>query len=199
MLRVVGYNSMDSFIDDTIPQEIRVDQIVDTEGTERGIRPLSELELRRRVEEIAAMNKPMKSYIGMGYHNAIVPPVIQRNVSQHDKPKADSRYSKTPPGTLHTHPTLPSNPRDVLESLINFQTVAISLTALPIANASLLDEATASAEGMAMCLASVPKNKKSKRVFLVSPTVAPQTLAVLGNTSIRFRHRAADRQEQRIL
>lgn len=66
MLKVVGYDNMDAFIDDTIPREIRVDVLTDQEGEDRGMRPLSELELRRRVEEIAAMNKPMKSYIGMG-------------------------------------------------------------------------------------------------------------------------------------
>jgi glycine dehydrogenase len=78
-------------------------------------------------------------------------------------------------------PYSPEQSQGRLESLINFQTVAISLTSLPIANASLLDESTAAAEAMAMCLASVPKAKftKGKKVFLVSPTVAPQTLAVL--------------------
>jgi glycine dehydrogenase len=75
-----------------------------------------------------------------------------------------------------------------LESLINFQTVAITLTGLPIANASLLDEATAAGEGMAMCLAMIPKPKfqKGKKVFLISPTVAPQTIAVLGTRASGF-------------
>ena len=85
-------------------------------------------------------------------------------------------------------PYSPEQSQGRLESLINFQTIAISLTGLPIANASLLDEATAAAEAMAMCLASVPKVKfsKGKNVFLVSPSVAPQTLAVLQTRASGF-------------
>ena len=85
-------------------------------------------------------------------------------------------------------PYSPEQSQGRLESLINFQTVAISLTALPIANASLLDEATASAEAMAMCLASMPKTQllKGKKVFLVSPSVAPQTIAVLQTRATGF-------------
>lgn len=85
-------------------------------------------------------------------------------------------------------PYSPEQAQGRLESLINFQTVIISLTSLPIANASLLDEATAAAEGMAMCLANVPKPKftKGKKVFLVSPTVAPQTIEVLKTRASGF-------------
>jgi glycine dehydrogenase len=85
-------------------------------------------------------------------------------------------------------PYSPEQSQGRLESLINFQTVAISLTSLPIANASLLDESTAAAEAMAMCLASVTKAKfaKGKKVFLVSPSVAPQTLAVLQTRASGF-------------
>lgn len=85
-------------------------------------------------------------------------------------------------------PYSPEQSQGRLESLINFQTVAITLTGLPIANASLLDEATAAGEGMAMCLAMIPKPKfqKGKKVFLISPTVAPQTIAVLGTRASGF-------------
>ena len=85
-------------------------------------------------------------------------------------------------------PYSPEQAQGRLESLINFQTVTTSLTGLPIANASLLDEATAAAEGMAMALANIPKPKltKGKKVFLVSPTVAPQTLAVLQTRATGF-------------
>lgn len=164
MLKALGYKDMDEFIRATIPDDVRI-----KEFTSSDIKPYSELELRRRQEEIASMNKPMKSYIGMGYHNAIVPPVIQRNVFEN-------------PGWYTSYtPYSAEQSQGRLESLVNFQTVAIQLTGLPIANASLLDEATAAAEGMAMCAAQVPKNKfqKGKNVFLVSPTIAPQTLAVL--------------------
>lgn len=65
MLKVLGYNSMDEFVDAAIPRSVRVEALTDTDGP-NGIRPLSELELRRRVEEVAGMNKGMKSYIGMG-------------------------------------------------------------------------------------------------------------------------------------
>jgi glycine dehydrogenase len=103
------------------------------------------------------------------YHNAIVPPVVQRNLFEN--PAWYTAYT----------PYSPEQSQGRLESLINFQTVAIQLTGLPIANASLLDESTAAAEGMAMCVASVTKGKftKGKKVFLVSPSVAPQTIAVL--------------------
>ncbi|KAK4687617.1 glycine dehydrogenase, partial [Tremellales sp. Uapishka_1] len=174
MLSVLGYKTLDDFVAETIPAGVRVKELTDVEG--EGLRPLSEMELRRRAEEVAGMNTPMKSYIGMGYHNAVVPPVIQRNILEN--PAWYTAYT----------PYSPEQSQGRLESLINFQTVAISLTSLPIANASLLDEATACAEGMAMCLASMPKNKagKDKRVFLVSPTVAPQTLAVLETRASGF-------------
>ena len=110
------------------------------------------------------------------YHNAIVPPVIQRNVLEN--PAWYTAYT----------PYSPEQSQGRLESLINFQTVIISLTSLPIANASLLDEGTACGEAMAMCLASVPKAKftKGKKVFLVSPSVAPQTIEVLRTRASGF-------------
>lgn len=110
------------------------------------------------------------------YHNAIVPPVVQRNVLEN--PAWYTAYT----------PYSPEQSQGRLESLINFQTVIISLTSLPIANASLLDEGTACGEAMAMCLASVPKNKfsKGKKVFLVSPSVAPQTIEVLKTRASGF-------------
>ncbi|GMK59068.1 hypothetical protein CspeluHIS016_0700830 [Cutaneotrichosporon spelunceum] len=164
MLETLGYKTMDEFIKATVPDDVRI-----SEFNSDDITPYSELELLRRVEEIGSMNKNMKSYIGMGYHNAVVPPVIQRSLFEN-------------PGwyTAYT-PYSPEQSQGRLESLINYQTVAIQLTGLPIANASLLDEATAAAEAMAMCAAQVPKGKfsKGKNIFLVSPTVAPQTVDVL--------------------
>ncbi|WVN85762.1 glycine dehydrogenase [Cryptococcus depauperatus CBS 7841] len=175
MLETLGHKTLDEFVETTIPKQVRIDELTDEEGG-RGLRPYSELELRRRVEEVASMNRSVKSYIGMGYHNAIVPPVIQRNVLEN--PAWYTAYT----------PYSPEQSQGRLESLINFQTVTISLTGLPIANASLLDEGTAAAEAMAMCLASVPKPKfnKGKNVFLVSPSVAPQTIAVLETRASGF-------------
>ena len=79
MLSTLGYKSLDDFVADTIPQGVRVAELRDTSS--EGVRPYSELEMIRRAEEVAGMNRPMKSYIGMGYHNAIVPPIVQRNAS----------------------------------------------------------------------------------------------------------------------
>ena len=112
MLKTLGYESMDAFINDTIPSAVRVDELT-AKDEANGIRPYSELELRRRVEEVASLNKGMKSYIGMGYHNAIVPPVIQRNVSLSWSAAAHGRYSRTRRGTPRTLRTRPSNPRAV--------------------------------------------------------------------------------------
>ena len=102
--------------------------------------------------------------------------------------ETDAKILENPAWYTAYTPYSPEQSQGRLESLINFQTVAISLTALPIANASLLDESTAAAEAMAMCLANVPKPKftAGKRVFLVSPTVAPQTIAVLQTRASGF-------------
>lgn len=81
MLDSLGYTSMESFISETVPSDIRIKEVSDAD-----VKPFSELELMRRAERLAEMNRPMKSYIGMGYHNSIVPPVIQRNVSRSECP-----------------------------------------------------------------------------------------------------------------
>ena len=77
MLKQLGYDSMDAFIRYAVPQQVK---IATTEITDEAIAPLSELELKRRAQAHGSENKPFKSYIGMGYHNAVVPPVILRNV-----------------------------------------------------------------------------------------------------------------------
>ena len=95
--------------------------------------------------------------------------------------KADVQVLENPAWYTAYTPYSPEQSQGRLESLINYQTVVTNMTGLPIANASLLDESTAAAEGMAMALANIPKPKfaKGKKVFLVSPSVAPQTIAVL--------------------
>ena len=79
MLSALGYESMDAFVGDTVPAKIRVASTSVSNGT---IAPLSESELYKRARELAEANKPFKSYIGMGYHNAVVPPVVLRNVTR---------------------------------------------------------------------------------------------------------------------
>ncbi|KAJ3750736.1 glycine cleavage system P-protein-domain-containing protein [Lentinula detonsa] len=161
MLSHLGYNSMDAFVNETVPPKIRIsaEQISNTT-----IPPFSESELLIRAKDLGALNKPYKSYIGMGYHCAVVPPVIIRNVIEN--PQWYTPYT----------PYQPEIAQGRLESLINFQTMVMSLTSMDIANASLLDEATAAAEGMVMSFVS---SGSRKRKFLVDSGVLPQTLAVL--------------------
>ncbi|KAK1232416.1 glycine decarboxylase subunit P [Marasmius sp. AFHP31] len=161
MLQKLGYKSMNAFIEDTVPPKIRVPSSTISNVS---IPALSESELHARAKALGAANKPFKSYIGMGYHCAVVPPVILRNIIEN--PAWYTPYT----------PYQPEIAQGRLESLVNFQTMVTSLTAMDIANASLLDEATAAAEGMVM--AFMQSNQKKKR-FLVDPGVLPQTIAVL--------------------
>ncbi|KAH9486508.1 Putative glycine dehydrogenase (decarboxylating), mitochondrial [Psilocybe cubensis] len=160
MLSKLGYDSMDAFVADTVPPKIRVSaHSVD----DVSIPSFSESELNARAKQLGGQNKPFKSYIGMGYHCAVVPPVILRNVMEN--PAWYTPYT----------PYQPEIAQGRLESLVNFQTMVMSLTAMDIANASLLDEATAAAEGMVMAFVSAPK----KRTFVVDQGVTSQTIAVL--------------------
>ncbi|KIY66880.1 glycine dehydrogenase [Cylindrobasidium torrendii FP15055 ss-10] len=161
MLDKVGYSDLESFVADTVPPGIRV---ASTEISNETIPALTESELLARAKALGAENKPFKSYIGAGYHSAVVPPVILRNILEN--PQWYTPYT----------PYQPEIAQGRLESLVNFQTMTMSLTGMPIANASLLDDASAAAEGMVM--AFVSSNQK-KRTFLVSNGVLPQTLSVL--------------------
>ncbi|KAI0031406.1 glycine dehydrogenase [Vararia minispora EC-137] len=160
MLSELGYGSIDAFIHDTVPQQVK---IAASEMTDDVIRPLSELEFNRRAKALGRDNKQFKSYIGMGYHNAVVPPVILRNVMEN--PAWYTQYT----------PYQAEIAQGRLESLVNFQTMVMSMTAMDIANASLLDEATAAAEGMVM--AHITSGRK--KVFFIDDGVSPQTVAVL--------------------
>lgn len=197
MLSKLGYESMDAFVQETVPPQIRVPA---TSMTDEVIGSLSEAELNRRAKQLGAANKPFKSYIGMGYHNAVVPPVILRNVSLPDLrvifAMSDTFFKGYGESCLvysiHAVPTgnrsgyallwsyngapLYSFSSGRLESLVNFQTMIMSLTSMHIANASLLDEATAAAEGMVMAFVSSGQKKKT---FLVDSNVSAQTLSVL--------------------
>ncbi|KAF4623525.1 hypothetical protein D9613_002228 [Agrocybe pediades] len=160
MLSQLGYESMDAFVADTVPSKIRLStNVVDNSS----IPAYSESQLYDRAKELGGQNKSFKSYIGMGYHNAVVPPVILRNVMEN--PAWYTPYT----------PYQPEIAQGRLESLVNFQTMVMSLTSMDIANASMLDEATAAAEGMVMAFVTSPK----KRTFIVDQGVTPQTIAVL--------------------
>lgn len=162
MLSTLGYSSMADFIEDVVPADIRISSPFGLDGDASG---LSESEVLAVLKELAAQNQVFRSFIGMGYYNCFVPPVIQRNILEN--PGWYTQYT----------PYQAEISQGRLEALLNFQTMVIDLTGLPIANASLLDEATAAAEAMGMCFANVPK--QISRYFFVSETCHPQTIAVL--------------------
>jgi glycine dehydrogenase len=159
MLEALGYDSLDQLIDIAIPASIRLKSELST--TE----PASEYEALGELRDLASRNKVFRSYIGTGYSNTITPPVIQRNILEN-------------PGwyTAYT-PYQAEIAQGRLEALLNFQTMVIDLTALPIANASLLDEATAAAEAMQMSHAI--KGTKGRDVFFVSELCHPQNIDVV--------------------
>jgi glycine dehydrogenase len=158
MLTALGYSSLDDLIDAVIPAGIRF----------RGdltVGPgLSEFEALRELTALAARNRVFRSCIGMGYYDCITPAVIQRKVLEN--PAWYTAYT----------PYQAEISQGRLEALLNFQTVVIDLTGLPIANASLLDEATAAAEAMAMAHAITGEKRN---VFFVSERCHPQTIDVV--------------------
>jgi glycine cleavage system P protein (glycine dehydrogenase) len=158
MLDLLGYKSLDALIDAAVPKRIRMTKpLAIHEG-------LSEFEALRRLRQIAMRNEPHRSYIGMGYNDCITPPVIQRNILEN-------------PGwyTAYT-PYQAEIAQGRLEALLNFQTMIMDLTAMEIANASLLDEATAAAEAMGLSHASV---KGEPTHYFVSDECHPQTIDVV--------------------
>jgi glycine dehydrogenase len=159
MLQQIGHDSLESLIDATVPESIRFHGDLDL--PEHG----TEFEVLRIFREIALKNRVAKSYIGLGYHACVTPPVILRNILE--KPGWYSAYT----------PYQAEIAQGRLEALLNFQTMVTDLTGLDIANASLLDEATAAAEGMAMCFAL--RKQPTVRAFFVSKTCHPQTIAVV--------------------
>ncbi|HEU0302442.1 MAG TPA: hypothetical protein VFR37_23485, partial [Longimicrobium sp.] len=134
MLQTIGYDSLDELVDATIPRDIRQEQRPLALGPER-----SEYELLQELRGMMAKNRVFRSYLGMGYHDCITPPVIQRNILEN--PGWYTQYT----------PYQAEIAQGRLEALLNFQTMVADLAALPLANASLLDEATAAAEAMHMC------------------------------------------------
>ena len=158
MLSTVGATSLDAFIDSVVPGPIRFKGLLATGAAATEHEALAEL------RAIAAKNKVFRSYLGLGYHGTLVPPVVQRNVFEN-------------PGwyTAYT-PYQAEVAQGRLEALLNFQTMVIDLTGLPIANASLLDEGTAAGEAMAMVQAVVGG---SRHTMLVASDCHPQTIAVV--------------------
>ncbi len=156
MLGLLGYDSLDALIEAAVPSQIRTDAPLSV-GPQRG-----EHELLAELREIAGKNEVRRSYIGMGYTGTIVPPVIQRNILEN--PGWYTQYT----------PYQAEISQGRLEALLNFQTVVSDLTALPLAGASLLDEGTAAAEAMGMCV-----SVKNKSRFVVADDCHPQTIAVV--------------------
>ncbi|BAY78151.1 glycine dehydrogenase [Nostoc linckia NIES-25] len=158
MLEVLGFSSLDDLIDQTVPQAIRVKQPLKLPEAE------SEYAALALLKKVASKNRVFRSYIGMGYYDSITPPAIARNILEN-------------PGwyTAYT-PYQPEIAQGRLEALLNFQTLIIDLTGLEIANASLLDEATAAAEAMSLSY-GVSKNKADG--YFVSRDCHPQTIDVL--------------------
>lgn len=163
MLKIIGVDTLEQLIDQTIPDNIRLLNDFDLDNA------MSEQEYLSHIQDLASKNKVFKSYIGLGYHPSNLPAVIQRNILEN-------------PGwyTAYT-PYQAEIAQGRLEALLNYQTMIIDLTGMEIANASLLDESTAAAEAMALLFAVRERQQKKDNVvkFFVSDEVLPQTLSLL--------------------
>ncbi len=159
MVERIGYDTLDSLVDAVIPPSIRLDRALDIPPA------MSERDVLETLHHMAERNQVFRSYIGMGYADCVTPPVIQRNILEN-------------PGwyTAYT-PYQAEISQGRLEALLNFQTMVSDLTGFEIANASLLDEATAAAEAMTMSLAAAKRAERP--TFLVDANCHPQTIAVV--------------------
>jgi glycine dehydrogenase len=164
MLGVIGVTSIDELIQQTVPSNIRLERELELPD------PLTEAEFLARFKQLAQKNKLWKSYIGMGYYDTVTPPVILRNIMEN-------------PGwyTAYT-PYQAEIAQGRLEMLINYQTMVMDLTGMELANASLLDEATAAAEAMTMLFGL--RKKQERVVFFVADHCHPQTIDVLKTRAI---------------
>ncbi|KAG1346345.1 glycine dehydrogenase (decarboxylating), mitochondrial [Cocos nucifera] len=159
MAELCGFPSLDALIDTTVPKSIRIAPMT-LPKFDAG---LTESQMLDHMKRLASMNKVFKSFIGMGYYNTFVPAVILRNIMEN--PGWYTQYT----------PYQAEIAQGRLESLLNFQTMITDLTALPMSNASLLDEGTAAAEAMAMCN-NIQRGKK--KTFLIASNCHPQTIDV---------------------
>ncbi|MBD3629247.1 aminomethyl-transferring glycine dehydrogenase [Cyclobacterium sp.] len=166
MLETIGVSSLDSLIDESIPQSIRLKKPLQLP------KALSETAFLKKFKKTAGKNTLYKSYIGLGYYDTLVPGVIQRNILEN-------------PGwyTAYT-PYQAEIAQGRLEALINFQTMVSELTGMELANASLLDEGTAAGEAMTMLHASKPRSKKQANRFFVDEKVFGQTREILKTRAI---------------
>jgi len=155
----MGLGSIEELVDQTIPESIRLESDLDLPEAS------SEHELLGPLQEIGALNRVFRSYIGMGYHDTIVPGVIQRNILEN--PGWYTQYT----------PYQAEISQGRLEALLNYQTMVIDLTGMEIANASLLDEGTAAAEAMTMLFGETKDEARTK--FFVSELCHPQTIDVV--------------------
>src|SRR6476620_1671817 len=167
MLKTIGVDSIEQLVYETLPDDIRLKAPLDLDPA------MTEYEYLNHIKQLGNKNKVFKSYIGLGYHPAIVPPAIQRNVIEN-------------PGwyTAYT-PYQAEIAQGRLEALLNYQTTVIELTGMEIANASLLDEGTSAAEAMALLFDVRSRDQKKNNVnkFFVSEEILPQTLSVLQTRS----------------
>src|SRR4030088_3548239 len=157
MLRELGFDNLDALIEATVPKNIRLDRQLNLPEAK------SEAEALAELRAISKKNKVAKSFIGAGYSDCVTPPVIQRNVLEN-------------PGwyTAYT-PYQAEIAQGRLEALLNFQTMITDLTGMEIANASMLDEATAAAEAMTLCHATAP----GRNTFFVADNCHPQTIEIV--------------------
>ena len=155
MLAKIGVASVDELISQTVPSGIRLKQPLQVAPA------MSEYQYSKHLKELGEKNKLFRSYIGLGYYNNILPAVIQRNVLEN-------------PGwyTAYT-PYQAEIAQGRLEAILNFQTMVMDLTAMPIANASLLDEATAAAEALAMFYSNRSKDKIKNGIMISFKIINP--------------------------
>jgi len=163
MLKTVGVETVEQLIYETVPDNIRLKNDLKLDEA------LSEHEYASHIKDLADKNKVYRSFIGLGYHQAITPAVIQRNILEN-------------PGwyTAYT-PYQAEIAQGRLEALLNYQTMITDLTGMELANASLLDESTAAAEAMALLFSvrSRAQKKANTNKFFVSEEILPQTLSLL--------------------
>ncbi len=165
MLNHIGVSSIEKLIEETIPSEIRLKSKLDLDS------PMTEHAFLDFMSELADKNSCKKTYIGLGYHAAVTPAVIQRNILEN-------------PGwyTAYT-PYQAEIAQGRLEALLNYQTVVCEITAMEIANASLLDESTAAAEAMSLVYNLRNRNQKEANCFFVDENTLPQTISLLKTRS----------------
>lgn len=168
MLKTIKSDSIDQLIYETVPDDILLKKPLNLDTA------ISEQEYATHIHKLAIQNKVFKTYIGLGYHEASLPAVIQRNILEN-------------PGwyTAYT-PYQAEIAQGRLEALLNYQTMVCDLTGMELANASLLDESTAAAEAMTMLFAVRSRAQKKSNVnkFFVSEEILPQTLSLLETRAI---------------